>query len=71
MDESEEFVFALGSFFYFSQDCFAVFVIAIVLVERFKNTPKKERGGIKKVFFLLLVKILRPPLPFFDHLSFF
>ena len=46
-------MFALGSFFYFSQDCFAVFVIAIVLVERFKNAPKKERGGIKKVFFLL------------------
>ena len=42
-------MFALGSFF--SPDCFAVFVIAIVLVERFKNAPKKEMGGIKKVFF--------------------
>ena len=42
-------MFALGSFF--SPDCFAVFVIAIVLVERFKNSPKKERGGIKEVFF--------------------
>ena len=29
--------------FYFSKDCFAIFVmkIAIVLVERFKNAPKK------------------------------
>ena len=54
-------MFALGSFFYFSQDCFAVFVIAIVLVERFKNAPKKERGGIKKVFFFTLSQNPDPP----------
>ena len=43
-------IFLLGSVivcfwksFYFSKDCFAIFVmkIAIVLVERFKNAPKK------------------------------